>query len=114
MFNGAHYKVSGSDDQAGLTIRIKKVDRTLTKLSDKLEIAYGKQEAKNIEIINRLYDDLDAINDELEGLEPIVEIKGVTAEDKKTIAVFGKKGDFDVDGDVDGKDLSEFSANFGR
>lgn len=38
---------------------------------------------------------------------------GLTDTDDTILAVFGLKGDFDQDGDVDGNDLSRFAQNFG-
>ena len=39
---------------------------------------------------------------------------GLSGTDEMMLAAIGCKGDFDGDGNVDGSDLSEFAANFGR
>jgi hypothetical protein len=60
-------------DKKSSAAQIRKADKVLTEISDKLDTAYGQQEAKNIVLISDLHDKLDAISNELECLDPPVE-----------------------------------------
>lgn len=69
-------------DKKASAAQIRKADKVLTEISDKLDTAYGQQEAKNIVLISDLHDKLDSINDELYKLDPpVVEVPQETIEE---------------------------------